>query len=689
MPGNTIGSAFSIYGLGTGSKPGTPAGKVNNPDAQYEYGQVGRLGLDTNNNGIREVDCSALVYNAMRGAGYYLPGSSTSSFTTRTLFQGDNLTQVAKDNFTSFEAKDVLTGKADLKPGDILLFKGVNGNTNQHTAIFYGYDESGKLMFYGSQTSTGPGIVTINKEEGSYWNGGKSELISALRPNESLYISQMDLTGGPGTGLSSPNVVAAVNLLKQSSVENYHATIYSNVDGVPTVGNGLTFVVRGTGGVWTVLPENQIKDLLRDVGLPESKYKELPLDKFKESADLLNQGKKGAAKAVFGEGEEGGFSVTPAEADKLTAAYIVRDVVPKVVNTLEGSDNLALMEPGEFAALASKLYQKPGWLGTDSGKQFIDAWWDDNTAAAQAALGGTTRGKAEADAYAGHVSTSNDNLGTGQGTTVPSIATLGGHWEYPITAFNAEGIFPGSTEPVWVPDVNTSTTVTSTSKPSAPGTGTPTGSDRTPYSANGTTTHNKDGSTTDSFIAKDDAPNGFWVKGDKVVTVRDVNGTSLTTIVTRTEGKTTTTTTTVTDPVTGDVTISFSVGKGADSVQFMERRDATGNLVGDSYVHGGVRFTRTPDAADPSEWLDPNGKTQVERQQQNVADSDAHLNKHPDPDPTNPLGANAVNGADLQSDQYKIPTPPVGEPTTASTTKPSSSLMTVGYNTVQRDGNEY
>jgi len=307
MAGNILGAAFTQYGLGTGSYPRTPIGDIKNPDAQYEYGQKGRTGVDTDHNGFREVDCSVLVYNALRNAGYYLPDSSAAGFTTKTLFSDDNLTKTATDNFTSFKAKDVFSREADLQPGDILLFKGVHGNTSQHVAIFYGYDEKNNVMFYGSQTSTGPGVAVVGKV-GTYWNGEKSELIGAVRPNESLYIPEMDLTGGAGTGLGSVNVMTAVNLLKQDNVEGYRANIYSNADGVPTVGNGLTFVVKGSGRQWTVLPENQIKDLLRDAGLPESKYNDLPLDKLSQSASLLNQGLKDQAKAVLAKGKKAGLA---------------------------------------------------------------------------------------------------------------------------------------------------------------------------------------------------------------------------------------------------------------------------------------------------------------------------------------------------------------------------------------------
>lgn len=254
MAGNILGAAFAQYGLGSGSAKGTPINQIKYLGAQYEYALVpaGRTGIDTDGNGLREVDCSVLVYNALRNAGYYLPGTAAGPFTTKVLFEGSNLTELAKDNFSIFSAEQVKSGTADLKPGDILMFKGVNGGTSQHIAIFYGYDNERNPMFYGSQTSTGPGVATLKfNDPDNWWNGGpktngKSQLIGALRPKEALYISETDLTGGQGTGLSSPNVIAAVNLLKQSNVEGYRANIYSNADGVPTVGNGLTFVVKGS-----------------------------------------------------------------------------------------------------------------------------------------------------------------------------------------------------------------------------------------------------------------------------------------------------------------------------------------------------------------------------------------------------------------------------------------------------------
>ena len=55
-------------------------------------------------------------------------------------------------------------------------------------------------------------------------------------------------------------------------------------------------------------------------------------------------------------------------------------------------------------------------------------------------------------------------------------------------------------------------------------------------------------------------------------------------------------------------------------------------------------------------------------------------------DPTNPAGANAVNGADLQSDRYKAPTSPAEKPPTASNTEPAPSLKPVAFQPPDSEG---
>lgn len=488
------------------------------------------------------------------------------------------------------------------------------------------------MMFYGSQTSTGPGVATI--VSGTFFGGAKSQLIGALRPKESLYIPEMDLTGGAGTGLGSANVMAAVNLLKRSDVEGYHANIYSNVDGVPTVGNGLTFVVKGIGGRWSVLPENQIKDLLRDAGLPEGKYDDLPLNKLSESASLLNLGLKDQAKTVFGKGEDGGFSLTPAEADKLSAAYVVRDVLPRVVTTL-GADSFADMLPGEFAAVASKVYQSPGWLNTKSGKDFVEAWREDDSAVAQAALGAGNRGKAEANAYAGHISITNDNLSIATGTS-PTLS--GGHWEE-STQHDEQGNVISSNGRVWVIDesvVTNSGSATSIGVTSSGSADASAESSRTPYRANSNTVHHADGDTTVSYTAKAGSTDGSIRKGDFVTYVRDADGRTAYLGVTRQEGNETTLQQRVVDPLTGEVTLTYSqwAGLGPASLQFQGQWDVAGNRVGDRYTQDGETYSRVVDAEGVTRWLNERGKT---RQEWLI-------------DPENPHGENAANGSDLQSD---------------------------------------
>jgi hypothetical protein len=457
--GNILGSAYMQYGQGTGSKPDVPAANVKNPAAQYEYGQAGRTGRDTDGDGFREVDCSALVYNAMRNAGYAMPGvvptSGSVNFTTNTLFSGRTLTETATKNFDSLNPQEPTT----FKTGDIMLFAPKGGA--QHMGIYYGQDAQGNPMFYGSQTSTGPAVFTMKESNGTATEGdvktffNTDNLIGVLRPKPELYVPEMDLTGGAGTGLSSGHVMAAVNLLKSSSVEGYRPHIYSDNeqgrgDGVPTVGNGFALVVKGTNG-WTIRPENDIKDLLRDAGLPESRYSELPMEKLQQSANLLNKGDMLGARAVFGTGQsDTGFGLSEAEADKLTGSFVIREVIPRTLKAVGGAENFSEFSDGEFAAVASKIYQSPSWLSSSTGKNFLQAWSRGDDEAAQALLGSGQRGQAEAQAYAGHIDSVNPNLAAAVSDT-PTPASSIGHWE-DSTQYDALGNVTIPGEHYWVSD---------------------------------------------------------------------------------------------------------------------------------------------------------------------------------------------------------------------------------------------
>lgn len=150
---------------------------------EFEYGRQdttlrkgndgSRFEGDTDKDGKKGVDCSSLVWRALRDGGFDVEQkiASRAGFTTKSLFtansSGVTLTQAAKDNFDSISvnAQDKV-----LKPGDLLLFPG-------HIAIFKQYDDKGNIQFFGSQTSTGPAVVTMDK---GYW---EPRLKGALRPS--------------------------------------------------------------------------------------------------------------------------------------------------------------------------------------------------------------------------------------------------------------------------------------------------------------------------------------------------------------------------------------------------------------------------------------------------------------------------------------------------------------------------
>ncbi len=120
---------------------------------EFEYGRQdttlrkgndgSRFEGDTDKDGKKGVDCSSLVWRALRDGGFDVEQkiASRAGFTTKSLFtansSGVTLTQAAKDNFDSISvnAQDKV-----LKPGDLLLFPG-------HIAIFKQYDDKGIYSF--------------------------------------------------------------------------------------------------------------------------------------------------------------------------------------------------------------------------------------------------------------------------------------------------------------------------------------------------------------------------------------------------------------------------------------------------------------------------------------------------------------------------------------------------------------
>ena len=279
----------------------------------------------------------------------------------------------------------------------------------------------------------------------NYWKEPKY----VLRPKESTYVAELDLTGGAGTGIGSPKVAALVNLLKTEGIEGYRPGIYTDSGGRATVGDGFALIIEGSNG-YALRSEDEIKGLFRLAGIPVSKYDELPFDSLNSAVSFLRSGNVDAAKALFGNGKtpvSGDFVLDPAQADRLSAAYVVSYTVPTMLGQLGGPYALASLTNGEFVAIGSKTYQQPTWLSKNPGA--VEAAVSGDTEALASFFAGTTgRAKAESSALAGDVNTANANLGT---SYVPQAkaADATGRWE-DQTIYTEQGV-PYAQHMVWVP----------------------------------------------------------------------------------------------------------------------------------------------------------------------------------------------------------------------------------------------
>lgn len=130
-----------------------------------------RTEQDLDGDGYRGVDCSSFVWRSMKNAGYDV---GHQPFNTHALYNGNQTTAYAQKHFDVISKAD--TAK-DLQPGDILMLKSKT-DSNQHVAIFKGYDSHGNIEFVGSQTSTGPAPVTMDAN--SYFTK-HMEIVGALR----------------------------------------------------------------------------------------------------------------------------------------------------------------------------------------------------------------------------------------------------------------------------------------------------------------------------------------------------------------------------------------------------------------------------------------------------------------------------------------------------------------------------
>lgn len=133
-----------------------------------------RTEQDLDGDGYRGVDCSSFVWRGMKNAGYDV---GNEPFSTHALYNGNKTTDYAQKHFDVISKADASKHPGDLQPGDILMLKSKTGS-NQHVAIFKGYDAHGNIEFIGSQTSTGPAAVTMDAR--SYFTKNM-EIVGALR----------------------------------------------------------------------------------------------------------------------------------------------------------------------------------------------------------------------------------------------------------------------------------------------------------------------------------------------------------------------------------------------------------------------------------------------------------------------------------------------------------------------------
>lgn len=168
---------------------------------QYEYGRSDMRSQNREGNGhtdpsryeqdldgdhLKGVDCSSFVWRGLKDAGFDVPpNTARHPFTTSTLFSGHAISAFARRNFQVIPGDQARGLHGPLEVGDIICFKDRKG-TGQHVAIFGGYDAHGVPRFIGSQTGHGPGWGSA--EPGTYWNGGRFEIVAALRAKPEFHV---------------------------------------------------------------------------------------------------------------------------------------------------------------------------------------------------------------------------------------------------------------------------------------------------------------------------------------------------------------------------------------------------------------------------------------------------------------------------------------------------------------------
>lgn len=161
-----------------------------------------RTEQDNDHDGLRGVDCSAFVWRGLKDAGYDV---GNEPFATSKLYNGHHVTPYSQQHFDVIPPAAGGKPPANLQPGDIIMLKSRTGS-DQHVGIVKGYDAKGNLEFIGSQTSTGPGKVTM--KDGGYWTS-HMEVVGALRAKAEFRTHEPAPMHGAPAAPSAPAAPAA------------------------------------------------------------------------------------------------------------------------------------------------------------------------------------------------------------------------------------------------------------------------------------------------------------------------------------------------------------------------------------------------------------------------------------------------------------------------------------------------
>ncbi|MBZ0106639.1 MAG: C40 family peptidase, partial [Sulfuricella denitrificans] len=169
-------------------------------ESGYGYSTNGGIGLSTNSSGQRLIDCSGLVYQMARAAGFNVPRFGTGDL----LDASGNIKPGASRFYQQVD-------KQDIQPGDILVFAN-DGHTTGHAGVYQEgaiKDSSFTGDFFGAQNS---GIRTEKVEGGKYWSD--RTVLGVIRPRADRYDPALDQTGRSEIQLT-PTAITSQTLARQ------------------------------------------------------------------------------------------------------------------------------------------------------------------------------------------------------------------------------------------------------------------------------------------------------------------------------------------------------------------------------------------------------------------------------------------------------------------------------------------